>query len=861
MVRRLVGSLTLCLLAAGACSGDGTSPPVPAALEAVGGGGQVGLVGAALGDPLVVRVRDASGTGVAGVTVSFAVVRGGGNVVPGAVQTGVDGRAQATWTLGPASGPQEVRASVSGVDPVTFDATAATPTNAPPVATIVRPAEGTTFRAGDSIVFAGDAVDAEDGTLLPARLTWWIDFHHDDHTHPFVTPTEGTDSGRVVIPTRGETDDDVWYRIYLEATDLQGASHTVFREIHPEKSTLSFETRPAGLRITLDGAPRATPFSVLSVEGLERDLGVVSPQALEGVSYAFEGWAHGGAAAQTVATPTGDTTLVATFVAVGANQPPTVSVTAPTAGSTLTVGAAVNVTAAASDPDGTVAAVTFLVDGSEIGTDAAAPFAVTWTPGVVGSYRLTARATDDGGGVGQSDTVQVSVVPGGTGDVTPPTVQLTAPSPQATGLTGALTLRATAVDDVGVAGVQFQVDGENVGAEDTTAPFEVVLPSTDPYASGVHVVRAQARDAAGNRSDWSSAEVTFGGSRVLPEGFVMAPYGAVLPGLATNLAFAPDGRLFVTLKGGSIRVIGDGQLLAGEFARLTVDEDGERGLLGIAFHPDFEVNGWVYVHYLTTDGGTSHARIARFTADGDVAAGNAEVLVVFPADQNIFHNGGEIHFGPDGKLYVAIGDDVTPEHSQNLGNVFGKLLRFNDDGSVPTDNPFYGSTTGLARAIWALGLRNPFTFAFQPGTGRIFVNDVGGFRWEEVNEVFRGANYGWPDFEGPTNDPRFTSPLFVYEPHAGLVRGSSIVGAAFYDPPVASFPDAYGGSYFFGDYVANWVHRLDPGNGNAVYRFASMPGGEGAGVTGLTVGPDGALYVLVANSFTSAQVHRISYAP
>jgi glucose/arabinose dehydrogenase len=732
------------------------------------------------------------------------------------------------------------------------------PVDSPPVASIDRPGEGTTFRAGDVIVFIGGATDAEEGQVPAERLTWWIDLHHDDHTHPFVTATAGVDSGTVEIPTRGETDDDIWYRIYLEATDLQSASDTVYREIFPEKSTLTFRTEPPGLRITLDGMPRVTPISVLAVEGLERDIGMVTPQTLDGQSYAFDAWTHGGDASQTVVTPTTDSIFVATFASTGTNQSPTVTLTSPVSGTTVTVGTEVTVTADASDADGAVVQVDFLVDGTLVGSDDAAPYSAQWTPSAAAVYRLTARATDDGAAVGLSDTVQVTVVSGGGGDVIPPTIELTGPADQATGLTGAVVLRATASDDIGVAGVQFQVDGEDVGEEVTSEPYEVELPSTSVYASGVHVVRARARDAAGNLSAWSSATVTFGGSEALPQGFAMSPYGAQLPGLGTNLAFAPDGRLFVALKNGGIRVIMDGELLSEEFARLSVDEGGERGLLGIAFHPDFATNGWVYVHYLTTDGGTeSHARLARFTASGDVAAGAEEVLVTFPTDENIFHNGGEIHFGPDGNLYVAVGDDATPANSQSLANVFGKLLRFNDDGSIPSDNPFYGSTTGLNRAIWALGLRNPFTFAFQPGTGRVFINDVGGFRWEEVNEGFRGANYGWPDSEGPTTDPRFVSPLFSYEPHAGLVTGSSIVGAAFYDPPVAHFPPAYAGQYFFGDYVANWVHRLDPDNGNAVYRFASVP----AGVTGLAVGPDGALYVLVANSFTSAQVHRISYAP
>ena len=121
-----------------------------------------------------------------------------------------------------------------------------------------------------------------------------------------------------------------------------------------------------------------------------------------------------------------------------------------------------------------------------------------------------------------------------------------------------------------------------------------------------------------------------------------------------------------------------------------------------------------------------------------------------------------MHFGPDGKLYVAVGENANGANAQTLGNLLGKMLRINADGTIPTDNPFYGTATGKNRAIWALGLRNPFTFAFQPGTGRMFINDVGQNTWEEINDGIAGANYGWPDTEGATTDPRFAAPLYAY---------------------------------------------------------------------------------------------------
>jgi glucose/arabinose dehydrogenase len=152
---------------------------------------------------------------------------------------------------------------------------------------------------------------------------------------------------------------------------------------------------------------------------------------------------------------------------------------------------------------------------------------------------------------------------------------------------------------------------------------------------------------------------------------------------------------------------------------------------------------------------------------------------------------GALHFGRDGRLYVAIGDQTAGTPSQRLDTFQGKLLRINPDGTIPGDNPFVDAARGKYRAIWALGLRNPFTFAVQPGTGRIFVNDVGQDAWEEVDEAVAGANYGWPESEGATADPRFRGPIHAYP-------AASIAGGAFCPTgPDVAFPPRYRGRYFF----------------------------------------------------------------
>src|SRR6266699_5128759 len=231
---------------------------------------------------------------------------------------------------------------------------------------------------------------------------------------------------------------------------------------------------------------------------------------------------------------------------------------------------------------------------------------------------------------------------------------------------------------------------------------------------------------------FASARAT---AATLPPGFVEAQVGGNLSGSPTAMAFAPDGRLFVCQQGGQLRVIKNGSLLSTPFVSLTVDSSGERGLLGIAFDPNFATNHYLHVYY-TVATSPIHNRVSRFTAAGDTAAPGSEavILELNSLSSATNHNGGAIHFGPDGKLYIGVGENNNGANSQTLANLLGKMLRINADGSIPTDNPFYATATGVNRAIWALGLHNPFTFAFQPGTGRMLINDVGQSTWEEIDD-------------------------------------------------------------------------------------------------------------------------------
>lgn len=722
----------------------------------------------------------------------------------------------------------------------------------PPAVTISSPAAGATFRAGDTIAFSGSASDAEDGNLDASRLAWWAELHHDTHTHPFQ-PTTAGGSGSVTIPVRGETSDNIFYRFHLRATDSAGHVVEATRDLLPQKAQITLSTQPAGLALTLDGQPVTAPHAVTGVVGIERDLGAAD-QVFNGRRYRFDAWSDGGAATHTIATPAANTTYTASFTDIGPvnNQPPTVTLQAP---ASATVGTPLTLAATASDSDGSVARVEFFDGAASLGVDTTPPFSVSWTPASAGSHTLTARATDNAGASTTSAAVSLTVNPAGGTDTQPPTIQLTSPANLADGLTGTLNIAADASDNVGVVGVEFQIDGIAI-ADDTGAPYQASL-ATSAYTTGQHVVRARARDAAGNLSTWAAATVRFGGAVNVPQGFTRNESWITGLSSATAFAQAPDGRLFVAEQGGALRVVKNGTLLAAPFVQLTVDSNGERGLIGVALHPDFASNGWVYVHYTTPSGG-AHNRISRFVASGDLAGGSESILVDLPALSGATnHNGGAIHFGVDGKLYVGVGDNANSANSRNLASPLGKLLRFNDDGSIPSDNPNFATQTGLARAVWASGLRNPFTFAIQPGSGRIHINDVGEGTWEEINLGAPGADYGWPTTEGPTSAAGITAPLFAYRHGAttpagsgpgGFFVGQAIAGGAFY-PVNGAFPAGYRGHYYFADYVAGFVGRLDTTNGNAAYAFARLSGSP----VDLLAGNDGALYVL-----TRGAIVRIS---
>lgn len=324
----------------------------------------------------------------------------------------------------------------------------------------------------------------------------------------------------------------------------------------------------------------------------------------------------------------------------------------------------------------------------------------------------------------------------------------------------------------------------------------------------------------------------------LPAGFVQYQIaGGLNP---TDMAVSPDGRVFITEKNGVVRLVENGAMLHDPFLALAVDDYNERGLGHIALHPNFPDSPFVYLFY--TKPGGDHNRVSRVQANGNYAVPGSE-QILYETDTKLapVHNGGAMLFGTDGKLYISTGENGFADPATNLNNDSGKVLRLNPDGSIPLDNPFYTTADGKYQAIYAKGFRNPFTMAVQPESGRIFLCDVGGSDWEEINDIVPGKDYGWPLVEGkkangqsvPTD---YQDPFHSYNHNAGCAA----VGAAFYPTLGGNFPNQYAGKFFFADYCKGYIGVLNPQNGA---REQNLVTGINRPV-GIRISPSGDFYYL-----------------
>ena len=362
--------------------------------------------------------------------------------------------------------------------------------------------------------------------------------------------------------------------------------------------------------------------------------------------------------------------------------------------------------------------------------------------------------------------------------------------------------------------------------------------------------------------------------------------------LPVGVTWANDGRMFIWQRNGVIRIYKNGQLLPTPFLDISanVNTFDDRGMLGLALHPNFAVNGYVYVIYVREDGGNPNdsspkiERLSRFIANAqnpDVALPNSETVLMTISTQYHHHENGTLRFGSDGRLFIGHGEDTTANNAdaaafaaQDLNDPRGKILRITEDGNAPGDNPFDDGTNSIRSKVYSYGLRNPFRFTLHPVSGELYLGDVGWDTYEEFNRG-RGKNFGWPCYEGVNPQPAYqgifpalcapltssvvTAPLITY-PHPGAPGagsapfvGSTAIGGPFYIATV--YPELYRNTWFIADYAQGWMRRMvfdQAGNMISTVPFATGLQGP----VDVELGPDGMLYYV---EIVTGRVMRVRY--
>ncbi|HNY66251.1 MAG TPA: PQQ-dependent sugar dehydrogenase [Deltaproteobacteria bacterium] len=320
-----------------------------------------------------------------------------------------------------------------------------------------------------------------------------------------------------------------------------------------------------------------------------------------------------------------------------------------------------------------------------------------------------------------------------------------------------------------------------------------------------------------------------------PDGFTVETYVGNLE-VPWSLVFLPDGSALVTERPGRIRIIRDGKLLEQPYAKMQVADIGEGGLMGLALHPDYPRQPYLYTMYTYREGIRLYNRVERLRSTGDKAEKDRVIIERIPGAR--VHDGGMIAFGPDGMLYVCTGDARRPERSQDPGDLGGKILRLTPDGGIPKDNPLKGSP------VYAYGLRNPQGLAWDPGTGVLFASDHGPsgefglYGNDSIKVIRKGGNYGWPLVLGDANVKPFVDPIVHW------VEATPPAGMAFFrnDLFVATLKGEalirIGFSRKGKEYRVTSIRRL----------FAQGPSsGRYGRLRSVVAGPDGSLYVLTSN--------------
>ncbi len=324
---------------------------------------------------------------------------------------------------------------------------------------------------------------------------------------------------------------------------------------------------------------------------------------------------------------------------------------------------------------------------------------------------------------------------------------------------------------------------------------------------------------------------------------------SILSGLnfPVGISLAPDGRVFFNERlTGTIRIINpQWQLVNQPFCQLTVATSGEQGLLGLTLDPNFAQNHFVYVYY--TEAGAARNRVVRYTDSSGQCTNQTTILDTLPVSGN--HNGGIIQFGPDGKLYVIIGDVANTANSQNLASLAGKILRVSPDGSAPNDNPFYATDpnpnpNSPRKKVFSLGHRNSYGFTFHGHTGHLWETENGPGDNDEINRVVSGGNYGWPTVGGIANNPNFLNPILAYTP---TIAPTGIIAI-----PANStvYPMAYRNNLLFVDFNSGRMRRVVLSGPDLTLLGSSSiayNGGQG-GLLSLMLGADGFVYVSNTNA-------------
>jgi aldose sugar dehydrogenase len=305
-----------------------------------------------------------------------------------------------------------------------------------------------------------------------------------------------------------------------------------------------------------------------------------------------------------------------------------------------------------------------------------------------------------------------------------------------------------------------------------------------------------------------------------------------------SIVWAPDGRMLITERTGRVRVASNGQLQAAPFYTVTdVEQSGESGLMGLTLHPQFSSNHFLYLSYAYA---RDKVRVVRFREDGKTLQDRTVIIENLPAAQ--YHAGCRIRFGPDGKLYVTVGDATQRELAQKLDSLAGKTLRLNDDGTVPTDNPFVGQQNARPE-IWSLGHRNAQGMDWQPGSNLMFQTEHGpsGFDGpgggDEVNIVERGKNYGWPLIHHQQTRAGLEAPLLEYTPACAPASGMFYRGSAF---------PQFKNNFFFGCLRGERVIRVVL-DGRKVVSQENLLEGKYGRIRDVAEGPDGAIYFSTSN--------------